>query len=147
MLDVPSVEVRRANSMQLIQDGMKWMQSCDMLTIISYSITDGWLRQLMKLKNENGIKQIILVLDRTVIERHREKITQIVAVADELYLTDSHAKVYFMESDSKQLAIITSANATNNYRTECYYATDRQRETESIRRDIRTILSNAARVA
>ena len=68
------------------------------LFIFSYSVTDGWLRQLLKLKTDFAVAKTILVLDRDVMVRHREKITQIERIADECYLTDSHAKLYFASS-------------------------------------------------
>lgn len=117
------------------------------LVIFSYSVTDGWLRQLMKLREEMEVRRITLVLDRDVMVRHREKLVQIQQVADEAWLTDSHAKVYLSRGKNRTIAVITSANATNNYRNECYYATDRPRETEQIERDIRTILAASDRIA
>lgn len=146
MLTVPSVRVTRANSMQLLRDGVEWLGGCNRLTILTYSITDGWMRQLLKLKTEYGIGHIKLVLDRTVMERHREKLIQLERVADEVYLTDSHAKVYFIEADKKRLGIITSANATNNYRNECYYATAGKRETAEIEADICGIIRDAYQI-
>lgn len=145
---VPSVRVARANSMQLLREGLEWLGECDinLLTVLTYSITDGWMRQLLKLKTEFRIKEIILVLDRTVMERHREKLLQLARVADEVYLTDSHAKVYYLDTDAKKLAIITSANATNNYRNECYYATAGRKETTEISADIRGIIHKAYRI-
>lgn len=117
------------------------------LVIFSYSVTDGWLRQLMKLREEMEVNRITLVLDRDVMVRHREKLVQIQQVADEAWLTDSHAKVYLSRGKNRTIAVITSANATNNYRNECYYATDRPRETEQIEGDIRTILAASDRIA
>lgn len=146
MLTVPSVRVTRANSMQLLRDGVEWLGGCNRLTILTYSITDGWMRQLLKLKTEFCIEHITLVLDRTVMERHREKLIQLECVADEVYLTDSHAKVYFIEADMKRLAIITSANATNNYRNECYYATAGRKETAEIATDISGIVRDAYQI-
>ena len=146
MLTVPSVRVTRANSMQLLRDGVEWLGGCNRLTILTYSITDGWMRQLLKLKTEYGISHINLVLDRTVMERHREKLIQLERVADEVYLTDSHAKVYFIEADKKRLGIVTSANATNNYRNECYYATAGKRETAEIEADICGIIRDAYQI-
>lgn len=146
MLTVPSVRVTRANSMQLLRDGVEWLGGCDRLTILTYSITDGWMRQLLKLKLEYNIGHVALVLDRTVMERHREKLNQLEGVADEVYLTDSHAKVYFIEAGKRKLAIITSANATNNYRNECYYATSEKEKTRGIETDIRAIIRESYQI-
>lgn len=113
------------------------------ITVFSYSVTDAWLRQLLKLKEEYGITSILMVLDRDVMIRHRMLLNQLENVADEIYLTDSHAKMYLAEGCEYEVAVVTSANATQNHRNECYYATDRRRELANIKDDIRTILGSS----
>lgn len=132
--------------MQMLRQIVQMTGTDSELVIFSYSVTDGWLRQLLKLRQEYLVQHITLVLDREVMIRHREKLLQIEQVADECYLTDSHAKVYLSSGHSKTIALITSANATNNYRNECYYGTDRPEEIERIERDIATILGASERI-
>lgn len=132
--------------MQMLRQIVQMTGTDSELVIFSYSVTDGWLRQLLKLRQEYQVQHITLVLDREVMIRHREKLLQIEQVADECYLTDSHAKVYLSSGHSKTIALITSANATNNYRNECYYGTDRPEEIERIERDIATILGASERI-
>lgn len=145
-VEIPSVRVGRQYSMNLLKQLLRHCQTVDCITIFSYSITDGWMRQLQKLKRDKNVAHIKLILDRVVMERHREKLNQLKCVADEVYLTDSHAKLYFVESPGFNAVAITSASATNNYRNECYYITNRESELEQIRTDIRTILGNSARI-
>lgn len=145
-LTIPGVRVSRTNSMQMLRQIVQMTGAESELVIFSYSVTDGWLRQLLKLRQEYQVQQITLVLDREVMIRHREKLMQIQRVADACYLTDSHAKVYLSSGKERTIALITSANATNNYRNECYYATDRTREIEQITRDVRTILDASERI-
>ena len=143
---IPGVRVCRQNSMNLLRQIVGMTGPGSSLTIFSYSVTDGWLRQLLKLRNEMDVRHITLVLDKDVVIRHREKLLQIERVADEAYLTDSHAKLYLSEGNCKAVAVITSANATNNYRNECYYGTDRPEELGQIRADVRTILEQSSRI-
>ena len=145
-LTIPGARVGRQNSMQMLRQIVQMTGSESELVIFSYSVTDGWLRQLLKLRLEYNVRHITLVLDRDVMVRHREKLTQIQQVADEAWLTDSHAKVYFSRGKERTIALITSANATNNYRTECYYGTDKPAETGQIERDIRAILAASDRI-
>lgn len=145
-LQIPGVSVSRTNSMKMLRQIVQMTGTDSALVIFSYSVTDGWLRQLLHLRQEFHVKHITLVLDREVMIRHREKLLQIQNVADQCYLTDSHAKVYLSQGTSKTIALITSANATNNYRNECFYVTDRTADIEHITRDIRTILSKADRI-
>ena len=146
-LTIPGVRVCRTNSMQMLRQITQMTGTGSELVIFSYSVTDGWLRQLLKLRQEYQVQHITLVLDREVMIRHREKLMQIQRVADACYLTDSHAKVYLSRGNERTIALITSANATNNYRNECYYATDRPGEIEQITRDIRRILEASNRIA
>ena len=132
--------------MQMLRQIVQMTGAESELVIFSYSVTDGWLRQLLKLRQEYQVQHITLVLDREVMIRHREKLMQIQRVADACYLTDSHAKVYLSKSVKRTIALITSANATNNYRNECYYGTDRPGEIEQITRDIRRILEASNRI-
>lgn len=145
-LVIPGVRVSRQNSMQMLRKIVQMTGEESTLVIFSYSVTDGWLRQLMKMRQEYKVSHITLVLDRDVMIRHREKLLQIERVADACFLTDSHAKVYLSKGKTKSIALITSANATNNYRNECYYGTDRPTELEQIERDIRTILDSSDRI-
>lgn len=145
-LTIPGVRVSRTNSMQMLRQIVQMTGTDSELVIFSYSVTDGWLRQLLKLRQEYQVRHITLVLDREVMIRHREKLLQIQRVADACYLTDSHAKVYLSKGMERTIALITSANATNNYRNECYYGTDRIGEIEQITRDIRRILEASNRI-
>ena len=132
--------------MQMLRQIVQMTGAESELVIFSYSVTDGWLRQLLKLRQEYQVKHITLILDREVMIRHREKLLQIQRVADACYLTDSHAKVYLSRGNERTIALITSANATNNYRNECYYATDRPGEINQITGDIRRILEASNRI-
>ena len=116
------------------------------ITVMSYSVTDGWLRQLGKLRRDFDVRKVTIVLDRNVMIRHRQLLLQLETTADEIYLSDSHAKMYLAQSEKYEVAVITSANATNNYRNECYYATDRRSELEQLRTDLRGILGTAYRI-
>ncbi len=116
------------------------------ITVLSYSVTDGWLRQLMKLKEEMEIAKVTVILDRDVMIRHRQLLNQLESVANEIYLSDSHAKAYLAIGKQYELAVITSANATQNYRNECFYKTDRPAELERLKADVGEILRQAFRV-
>lgn len=102
-----SLRVCRINSMQLLR---QLLFKCDTnieVMVFSYSITDGWMRQLQKLRREYDIVYVTLVLDRDVMIRHREKLVQLQCVAEAVYLTDSHAKLYYVKSDNYQAVTIT----------------------------------------
>lgn len=145
-IEVNSVRIARQNSMNMLKQIVAMVGKGAEITVLSYSVTDGWLRQLMKLKEEMEIAKVTVILDRDVMIRHRQLLNQLESVADEIYLSDSHAKAYLAIGKQYELAVITSANATQNYRNECFYTTDRPAELERLKADVGEILRQAFRV-
>ena len=134
------MRVARQNSMKMLRQIVQLTGKGSELVILSYSVTDGWLRQLAKLRQEMEISSVTFVLDRNVMVRHRQLLEQLKNVADSIHLSDSNAKAYLAKGKDYSIAVITSANATQNYRNECYYTTDRPGEIRRIEDDIREIL-------
>jgi hypothetical protein len=145
-IEVNSVRIARQNSMNMLKQIVAMVGKGAEITVLSYSVTDGWLRQLMKLKEEMEIAKVTVILDRDVMIRHRQLLNQLESVADEIYLSDSHAKAYLAKGKQYELAVITSANATQNYRNECFYTTDRPAELERLKADVGEILRQAFRI-
>lgn len=145
-IEVNSVRIARQNSMNMLKQIVAMVGKGAQITVLSYSVTDGWLRQLMKLKEEMEIAKVTVILDRDVMIRHRQLLNQLESVADEIYLSDSHAKAYLAKGKQYELAVITSANATQNYRNECFYTTDRPAELERLKADVGEIFRQAFRV-
>ena len=145
-IEVNTVRVARQNSMNMLKQIVAMVGKGATVTILSYSVTDGWLRQLMKLKEEMEVEKVTVILDRDVMIRHRQLLNQLENVADEIYLSDSHAKAYLAVGRQYEVAIITSANATQNYRNECFYTTDRPAELARLKNDVGTILRQSFKV-
>lgn len=145
-IEVNSVRVARQNSMNMLRQIVAMVGKGAKVTVISYSVTDGWLRQLMKLKEEMEVEKVTVILDRDVMIRHRQLLNQLQNVADEIFLSDSHAKAYIAQGKEYEVAVITSANATQNYRNECFYTTDRPTELERLKDDVGTILRQSFRI-
>lgn len=145
-IEVNTVRVARQNSMNMLKQIVAMVGKGATVTILSYSVTDGWLRQLMKLKEDMEIAKVTVILDRDVMIRHRQLLNQLENVADDIYLSDSHAKAYLAIGKQYELAVITSANATQNYRNECFYTTDRPAELERLKADVGEILRQAFRI-
>lgn len=145
-IEVNSVRIARQNSMNMLKQIVAMVGKGATVTVLSYSVTDGWLRQLMKLKEEMQIEKVTIILDRDVMIRHRQLLNQLENVADEIYLSDSHAKAYIATGKEYELAVITSANATQNYRNECFYTTDRPAELARLKNDVGAILRQSFKV-
>lgn len=145
-IEVNTVRVARQNSMNMLRQIVAMVGKGAKVTVLSYSVTDGWLRQLMKLKEEMEIEKVTVILDRDVMIRHRQLLNQLQNVADEIFLSDSHAKAYIAQGKEYEVAVITSANATQNYRNECFYTTDRPAEIQRLKDDVGTILRQSFRI-
>lgn len=145
-IEVNTVRVARQNSMNMLRQIVAMVGKGAKVTVLSYSVTDGWLRQLMKLKEEMEIEKVSVILDRDVMIRHRQLLNQLQNVADEIFLSDSHAKAYIAQGKEYEVAVITSANATQNYRNECFYTTDRPAEIQRLKDDVGTILRQSFRI-
>ncbi len=145
-IEVNTVRVARQNSMNMLRQIVAMVGKGAKVTVLSYSVTDGWLRQLMKLKEEMEIEKVAVILDRDVMIRHRQLLNQLQNVADEIFLSDSHAKAYIAQGKEYEVAVITSANATQNYRNECFYTTDRPAEIQRLKDDVGTILRQSFRI-
>lgn len=145
-LEVNSVRIARQNSMNMLRQIVAMVGKEASITILSYSVTDGWLRQLQHLKEEMQVKKVTVILDRDVMIRHRQLLNQLQTVADDIYLSDSHAKAYIASGKTYELAVITSANATQNYRNECFYTTDRPAELARLKDDVGTILRQSFKI-
>lgn len=145
-IEVNSVRISRQNSMNMLKQIVAMVGKGAKVTVLSYSVTDGWLRQLMKLKEEMEIEKVTVILDRDVMIRHRQLLNQLQNVADEIFLSDSHAKAYIAQGKEYEVAVITSANATQNYRNECFYTTDRPAEIQRLKDDVGTILRQSFRI-
>lgn len=69
ILEVNSVRIARQNSMNMLRQIVAMVGKGAEVTVLSYSVTDGWLRQLVKLKEEMEIEKVTVVLDRDVMIR------------------------------------------------------------------------------
>ena len=145
-IEVNSVRISRQNSMNMLKQIVAMVGKGAKVTVLSYSVTDGWLRQLMKLKEEMEIEKVTVILDRDVMIRHRQLLNQLQNVADEIFLSDSPAKAYIAQGTEYEVAVLTSANATQNYRNECFYTTDRPAEIQRLKDDVGTILRQSFRI-
>lgn len=140
-----TLRVTRTSSMSIISTLLDLTGDGSEITVFSYSITDVWMRRIINMRAAGKISRVVMVLDRDVMIRHREKLNQLQFAADEVYLTDTHAKIYLCKNNGITAAAVTSANATNNLRHECFYITDGQ-PTKQLEDDIRGILAESYRI-
>ncbi len=143
MLQIPSITIDKADSWSILEGMLEHARQPCSIVICSFSVTDGWIRRLLKLKNEGKVTHITLVLDFAVMTRHREIILFLTNVADKVYLNNSHAKLIYVVNDTFEAVAVMSANATMNYRIETFYITNREAEIFVIKEDLKKIYDNS----
>lgn len=86
--------------------------------ISSYAMSETPARILTQLKNAGDIKQLNCVLDNRVDVRSAGSYQLMLSMCDKLVLVKTHAKVTVIVNDKWKVAVIGSANYTENERYE-----------------------------
>lgn len=94
--------------------------------ISSYAMGETPARILARLKNDGVIKKLSCVLDNRIDVRTAGSLQLIKGIADRYALIDTHAKVTVIVNDDYHVAVIGSANYTENVRYEAGIITMRR---------------------
>jgi hypothetical protein len=87
--------------------------------ISTYALGETPGRIVAQLKSSGMIKTLHTVIDSRVDVRTANSFQLISAISDEVALVDTHAKVTAIVGDTMKIAVIGSANYTENNRYEC----------------------------
>jgi hypothetical protein len=87
--------------------------------ISTYALGETPGRIVAQLKSSGMIKKLFTVIDSRVDVRTANSFQLIGAISDKMVLVDTHAKVTAIVSDTMKIAVIGSANYTENKRYEC----------------------------
>ncbi|MCK9402906.1 MAG: hypothetical protein M0Q26_05875 [Chitinophagaceae bacterium] len=85
----------------------------------SYAMSEKPARILAQLKNDGMIDKLFCILDNRIDVRTAGSLQIMKAVADQMVLVDTHAKVSVIQNKEWEIAVIGSANYTENKRYEC----------------------------
>jgi hypothetical protein len=86
--------------------------------ISSYAMSETPARILAQLKNAGMITKLNCVLDNRIDVRTAGSFQLMKSISDRLVLVDTHAKVTVVENDAWHVAVVGSANYTENKRYE-----------------------------
>src|SRR4051794_38183001 len=86
--------------------------------ISSYAMCETAARTLAQLKNTKMITELYCLLDNRIDVRSAGAFQLIKSISTKCVLVDTHAKVTCIENDTWRLAVIGSANYTENKRYE-----------------------------
>lgn len=87
--------------------------------ISSYAFTELPARLIAELKQNNVIKKLNCIIDKRIDVRSASALNIIKTVATRVELVNTHAKVTVIENKKFMIAVICSANYTQNRRYEC----------------------------
>lgn len=90
------------------------------LSLASYSVSEQALRVLHRLKSEGQITRLSFLFDRSVRNNKLDLLAFASKFADEIFLEASHIKLALVNNDKFNVAVITTANITDNERWEYY---------------------------
>jgi hypothetical protein len=86
--------------------------------ISSYALSETPARYLVQLKNTGIIRTLNCVLDNRVDTRTASTLQIIKTISDDFALVDTHAKVTVITNEEWNIAVVGSANYTENKRYE-----------------------------
>jgi hypothetical protein len=86
--------------------------------ISSYAMGETPARLLAQLKDEGVITKLFCVLDDRVDVRSAKSLQLIQSISDSYALVDTHAKVTLIYNEQWRIAVVGSANYTENKRFE-----------------------------
>lgn len=142
-LKIPSIHIERADSWSIFEGMLNHTQHPCRVVICSFAIAEGWVKRLWRMKEKGKLERITVVLDYSVMVRHRAKLILLDNVVDKVYLNNTHAKLILVESVDFEAVAVMSANATQNYRVETFYVTNRTDDICSIKQDLNRIYDNS----
>ena len=88
------------------------------LTVITFSISEEFIRKVLLLQNENLIGSISVILDFKAIQKTQLIMTFADNVFNEMYYAKTHAKLVLIENDNHKITISGSQNFTRGNREE-----------------------------
>ncbi len=88
------------------------------ITIMTFSISEEFIRKVWILKEMNLIGKTTLVIDFKAIQKTQQLVRFSQNVFDDIYFSRTHAKVVLINSPTYQVSITGSQNATRGNRAE-----------------------------
>jgi len=96
---------------------------CD-LWVATWSISEDAVRQLVRMRLDGRVRKFMMLADWRVRHRRPEAAGLVRSNSDKVRVGNCHAKAAVLLNDEFSVSIVTSANLTNNPRTEVYVITE-----------------------
>lgn len=135
---------RKCSLYQVIRKILELTGKAD-VNIISYSVSDIALSNLALMKNKNLINSLELIFDNSVKKNKFRLCVFANKIADEVQLSNTHIKLVIIRNHNSRIAIISSANLTENKRSELHHIITDYRTFDSCLNVYNLISSNSER--
>jgi phosphatidylserine/phosphatidylglycerophosphate/cardiolipin synthase-like enzyme len=109
-----------------IYDLLEWcLLQCpkSYITIVSFSLSEEFIRKIQLLKKQNLIVHVSILLDLKAMQKTEKLLRFSENVFDNVSFAKVHAKIILIQNDTINIAIIGSQNATRTSRTESILVT------------------------
>lgn len=113
------------------------------ITIMTFSISEEFIRKIYQLKNSGLISEISVMIDFKAIQKTRSLEKLAGNVFTEMYYAKTHAKLVLIENSKHQLSIVGSQNFTKGNREESGIITNEQNAFLKYQTEIQRILQTA----
>lgn len=113
------------------------------ITIISFSISEEFIRKVYRLRNKDLIQDVKLVIDLKSAQKLKEIMGFAYNVFDEVFLSKNHSKVILIETENLKVVVVGSQNATRGDREESGLITTNVHVFEKYHSNIQRIINES----
>ena len=116
------------NTMQL-HNILEWIidqLGISKVTVVTFSVSEEFIRKIWMLRNKKMIESIILILDFKAAQKTKKVMNLCENVFDEIHYCKIHAKVVIVDAEKFSVCVTGSQNATRGNRMESILITTRE---------------------
>ncbi|MDD3195327.1 MAG: hypothetical protein PHU68_05960 [Paludibacter sp.] len=96
------------------------------VTVVTFSVSEEFIRKIWMLRNKKMIDSIILILDFKAAQKIKKIMKLCANVFDQIHYCKIHAKVVILDAAKFSVCVTGSQNATRGNRTESILITTRE---------------------
>lgn len=148
---IPEARIRRADSYSIFRALLDYSPQPADVTLFSFAVAEVWIRRFIALKAEGRIRKLRVCANFEIMSRQTTSCLMLDEVCDDFRLTNTHAKMIFMEDavpdggGVNPRVAVTSANLTENYRVEAYFTTNDPAVCRRLKQDMDDVLADSVK--
>ena len=96
-VQIPEARIRRADSYSIFRALLDYSPNPADVTLFSFAVAEVWIRRFIALKAEGRIRKLRVCANFEIMSRQTTSCLMLDEVCDEFRLTNTHAKMIFME--------------------------------------------------